>query len=180
MSLCADIRGGTLSSGGTLMTKTEELIEEAEAHGAEVIDWDFKSDRIKGMYCNGVIAVNKNLKTSAEQSAVIAEELGHHITAVGNIIDQSDVTNRKQEMRGRAWAYDRLIGLSGIVKAIDAGCQSKYEMAEYLEVAEDTLKDALFYYREKYGLCTRFDNHVIYFEPLRVIEISEIMDKKGR
>ena len=50
MSLCVDIKGGTLPCRRcAAMNKTEELLEEAKAHGAEVIDWDFKSDRIKGL-----------------------------------------------------------------------------------------------------------------------------------
>lgn len=58
------------------MNKAEELLEEAKAHGAEVIDWDFETDRIKGLYCDGVIAVSKRLSTTAEKAEVIAEELG--------------------------------------------------------------------------------------------------------
>ena len=170
MSLCADIRGGTLSSGGTLMTKTEELIEEAEAHGAEVIDWDFESDRIKGMYCDGVIAVSRKLSTSAEEASVLAEELGHHITASGNILDQNDTGNRKQELRGRAWAYNRLIGLTGIINAYKAGCRNRYEIAELLQVPESTLQEAVDYYHKKYGTCAHVDNYIICFEPLEVVE----------
>lgn len=36
-------------AGGAPMNKAEELLEEAKAHGAEVIDWDFETDRIKGL-----------------------------------------------------------------------------------------------------------------------------------
>lgn len=37
----------------------------------------------------------------AEKACVLAEELGHHYTAVGDIIDQSYYSNRKQELRGK-------------------------------------------------------------------------------
>ena len=86
------------------MTTTEELTEEARSHGAETIDWRFTSDRIKGLYCDGVIAISDRL-TGKEQAAVLAEELGHHLTASGNILDQSVTANRKQELRGRIWAW---------------------------------------------------------------------------
>lgn len=147
----------------------EEIRQEAADSGAEVIDWRF-SDRIKGLYCDGVIAINDNLQTNAEEASVLAEELGHHFTAVGDILDQSDVMNRKQELQGRAWAYNRLIGLSGIVKAYKAGCTNAYEMAELLEVTEEMLVDALAYYKSKYGLCKHLQDYVIYFEPLGVME----------
>lgn len=146
------------------MNRSEELREEALANGAEVVDWRFESDRIKGLYCDGVIAVSMRLGTTAEEAAVIAEELGHHLTASGNILDQTDVSNRKQEIKGRAWAYDRLIGLSGIARAIEAGCRNRYEAAEFLDVPEEVLQEAVDYYHEKYGLWVKYGDRIILFE----------------
>lgn len=155
----------------TRMNMAEELRQQAADSGAEVIDWKFQTDRIKGLYCEGVIALSNNIDTDAERACIIAEELGHHLTAVGDILDQSDAGNRKQEMRGRIWAYNRLIGLTGIIRAYKAGCRNRYEVADLLQVSEDTLQEALDYYREKYGLCTQIDNYVVYFEPLGVVEL---------
>jgi len=153
------------------MNRTEELRQQAADNGAEVIDWKFQTDRIKGLYCDGVIAVSKDIDTSAERTCVLAEELGHHLTASGDILDQKDTSNRKQELRGRIWAYNRLIGLTGIIKAYRAGCKNRYEIAQNLEVTEEMLQDAIDYYREKYGLCVQVDNYTIYFEPLGVMEL---------
>ena len=155
------------------MNTTEELTEEAYSHGAETIDWKFSSDKIKGLYCDGVIAISDRLNES-EKAAVLAEELGHHLTAAGNILDQSVTANRKQELRGRIWAYNRLIGLTGILRAYKIGCRNRYEIAECLDVPEDTLQEALDYYHRKYGVCTILDNYVIYFEPLGVLEIKDL------
>lgn len=153
------------------MNITEELTEEAYSHGAETIDWRFTSDRIKGLYCDGMIAISDKL-TNREHAAVLAEELGHHLTAAGNILDQNDTSNRKQELRGRIWAYNRLISLTGILGAYKMGCRNRYEMAECLDVPEDTLQEALDYYRSRYGICKQLDNYVIYFEPaLGVMEL---------
>ena len=62
----------------------------------------YNNGRIKGKR----IAIRKDLETSAEKTCVLAEELGHHYTSVGNILDQSDPNNRKQEILARTWAYD--------------------------------------------------------------------------
>ena len=153
------------------MDMTEELRQQAVDYGAEVVDWKFQTDRIKGLYCDGVIAVSKDIDTSAERTCVLAEELGHHLTACGSILDQKDTSNRKQELKGRIWAYNRLIGLTGIIKAYRAGCRNRYEIAQNLEVTEDMLQDAVDYYHEKYGLCVQVDNYAIYFEPLGVMEM---------
>jgi hypothetical protein len=172
MSVFVDSKGDTFPCRRYVpMNKTEELIEEAEAHGAEVIDWRFQTDRIKGLYCDGVIAMSKDIDTSAEKTCILAEELGHHLTASGDILDQNVTANRKQELRGRIWAYNRLIGLTGIIKAYRSGCRNRYEMAELLEVPEDVLQDAIDYYQSRYGLFTQLDNYVIYFEPLGVMEL---------
>ena len=70
------------------------------------------------------------------------------------------------------WAYNRQVGLIGIVESFRAGCQTLSEMAEYLEVTEQFLKDALERYRQKYGIYTTVDHYIIYFEPhLAVAEI---------
>lgn len=116
--------------------------------------------RIKG----NRILIRKDMKTT-QKGCVLAEELGHYHTTVGNILDQSKVENRKQEQRARAWAYNKMIGLVGIVKAYEHKCYSLHETAEFLNVTEEFLKEALKYYRNKYGDCTTIDNYIIYFEP---------------
>lgn len=155
------------------MNKTDQIKLEAHSLGVDVVDWDFKDTKIKGLYCDGTIALNSKL-TNKEQAAVLAEELGHHLTAAGDILDQSVTANRKQEHRGRIWAYNRLIGLTGILRAYKIGCRNRYEIAECLDVPEDILQEALNYYHHKYGICTNLDNYVIYFEPLGVLEIKDL------
>ena len=76
------------------MNKTDQIKLEAHSLGVDVVDWDFKDTRIKGLYCDGTIALNSKL-TNKEQAAVLAEELGHHLTAAGDILDQSVTVNRK-------------------------------------------------------------------------------------
>lgn len=123
--------------------------------------------RIKGKR----IAIRNDLP-EIQKKCVLAEELGHYHTTVGDILDQSSVANRKQELRARAWAYDRLIGIIGIIDAYKKGCQSLHEVADKLDVTEEFLSEALQYYKGKYGVCTKIDNYVIYFEPrLGVFEL---------
>ena len=62
---------------------------------------------LKGLYYNGNIAIEKKL-TQNQKACVLAEELGHHYTTVGNILDQSDTGSMKQERKARLWAYNKL------------------------------------------------------------------------
>lgn len=125
---------------------------------------------LKGLYVDGNIAIQKGM-TSAESVCTLAEEIGHYETTVGNILDLSDVRNRKQERKARLWAYNKQIGLTGIIQGYRQHCHSQYELAECLGVSEEFLREALECYREKYGCAVEVDGYTILFEPsLAVVE----------
>ena len=129
-----------------------------------------------GLIKGNKIAIRKNIETQKEKSCVLAEELGHYYTSSGDILDQSKVENRKQEYRARLYGYNLKIGLTGLIRAYEAGCRNLYEMAEYLDATEEYLKEAIDCYKSKYGLCVSVDNYVIYFEPFVVVHIIALPD----
>ena len=147
------------------MNALEHLEDEACRDGIDVIQYNFNSDRIDGLYCDGTIAINSSIESTRKKADVLAEEMGHHFTSVGDIIDLSEAQNRKQERQARLWAYNKRIGLNGIIRAYEAGCASRYEVAEFLEVTEEFLEDAIQCYREKYGTCVSIEKYTIYFIP---------------
>ena len=145
----------------------EALLDEAHHRGLVVKEKPLKynNGRIKG----NRIAIRKDIETTTEKTCVLAEELGHHYTSVGDIIDMENTQNRKQERQARLWAYNKLIGLIGIIDAYEAGCQNGYEIAEYLEVTEEYLSDCIEAYRDKYGVGVEVDNfYVMFIPPLTV------------
>lgn len=119
----------------------------------------------KGRISGNRIAIKKDIPTLKEKSCILAEEIGHYHTTVGNITDQHEPNNRKQEQKARLWGYNKKIGLIGIINAYNNGCMDIYEASEFLDVTEDFLKEALECYRQKYGEYVTFDNYIIYFEP---------------
>lgn len=157
------------------MTGYEELLTDADKENIIVTDqFDLSGTRLKGLYCDGTIALNRDMYIESEKTCVLAEELGHHYTTVGDIMDQTDTANRKQERRARIWAYHKLLSLNDLVDSYKHGCQNQFEIAEHLNVTEEFLMDCLSYYKEKYGLYVRQDNYVIYFEPLGILDIYEM------
>ncbi len=71
-------------------------------------------------------------------------------------------------------AYDKMVGLIGIVRAYRHRCQNLADMAEYLEVTKEFLQETLEQYRRKYGQEVELDNYLILFEPhLAVMERYE-------
>lgn len=147
----------------------EELLIESDNAGLTVKEkpLPLSDGRIKGHR----IAIRKDIPTQRQKADVLAEELGHYYTTVGRIVEQRSVSDRKQEYAARLWAYNRRIGLSGIILGYRNHCHNRHELAECLEVSEEFLQEALECYREKYGCYVELDGYVIMFEPhLAVME----------
>ena len=147
----------------------EQLLTAADQDGLLVKEQPLTGH--DGLIRGSRIAIRKDIETQAEKSCVLAEEIGHYRTSFGNILDQSRVESRKQEYRARLYGYNLKIGLAGLISAYEARCRDRYEMAEYLDVTEEYLEEAIDCYKAKYGLYTSVDNYIIYFEPFVVIKI---------
>jgi len=150
----------------------EDLQKEAVHQGIDIYEMPLKP-RIKGLYCDNIIAINKLIPTIIEKACVLAEELGHHHKTSGNILDQSKIENRQQENRARSWAYEKLVPLKLIVQAHKQGIKNRFELADFLGVTEDFLDAAINRYIEKYGLLAPVGNYTVIFEPLGVLELFE-------
>ena len=150
----------------------EQLLTAADQEGLLVKEQPLTEH--DGLIRGSRIAIRKDIETQAEKSCVLAEELGHHYTTAGDILDQTDVMNQKQEYRARLYGYNLKIGLTGLIRAYEAGCRSLYEMADFLDATEEYLKEAIQCYRSKYGVCTSIDNYVVYFEPFAVMRMISV------
>lgn len=124
---------------------------------------------IKGLYADNTVAINSTL-TNSEKSCTLVEELGHHYTSSGDILDQSDISNRKQERTARAWGYEKLVSIEKLIDAYKSGVRNRHELAEYLEVTESFIEEALRYFNEKYGTYYVYGKFIVYFEPLGVLK----------
>lgn len=149
------------------MNKYEELLQSAEDNGVEVKEISLSAH--DGLYMDGKIAINSDLRTTAEKACVLAEELGHHYTACGNITGKSALA-AKQEIQGRRAAHEILVPPEKLMEAMTTGCcRSRFEVAEYLEVTEEFLAEALEQYQIKYGQYIQVDGMHLFFSPLGVL-----------
>ena len=142
--------------------KYDALLDEANAEGISIKERPFKTydGRIKGKD----IYLRKDMNTT-EKACVLAEELGYYYTSVGNIIDMDSSSNRKQERQARLWAYNKQIGLKGLIRAYEHGCTASHEIAEYLDVTEEALQECIEFYRDKYGEYKTVEHYIIFFIP---------------
>ena len=122
------------------MTKYEELIGEYEHLIIE--ERPMVND---GLYADGCVWINQDMPTN-RKACVLAEEVGHYETSSGNILDQTDTGNRKQELTARKWAYNKVVPEEKISEAISAGYTEVWEIADHLDVDEQFLIEALKYY----------------------------------
>lgn len=158
------------------MTAYEELLQEVADIGMVVHERcdlgnasTTEDNYLLGLCCGVHIALARELETDADRRSILAEEYGHAIRNVGNILDQTDPDNRKEERKARLFSYDKLFGIKGIAKALMDGCRNRYEMAKYLDVSEKVLDDALICYSAKYGQRIETDDYDLYFEPCLMV-----------
>ena len=150
----------------------EQLLTTADQNGLLVKEKTLVQH--DGLLSGRRIAIRKDIETQAEKSCVLAEEIDHHCTSSGDILDQTDIMNRKQEYRARFYGYNLKIGLTGLIRAYEAGCRNLFEMADFLDATEEYLKEAIQCYKSKYGICTAVDNYIIYFEPFAVMKMITV------
>ena len=95
-------------------------------------------ENVKGLYKNGKVAIDRTL-TNREKKCTLAEELGHHYTSTGNILDLRYYQNAKQERRAREWAAKELIKYEDFRKAIK-NYQDIHQIADELNVTIEVVQ----------------------------------------
>lgn len=146
------------------MTEYEELVSNAELNGIKVKEIELQNGKEIGYYKDNKIIINSNMSES-QKYCVLAEELGHHYTSYGNILDQDNINNKKQEIKARRWGYEETAGLDKIADAIIHGATNRYEIAETLNITDIYFNKAVQYLRLKYGKTAYCKGIMFYFEP---------------
>lgn len=142
----------------------ESLIEKAENEGATIIELDFNTNKKYGRCIDNHIFLNSNM-TSIEKKEILAEELAHYRKTNGNILNQKDLRNKKQELVARRESYKILLDPVDIVHAMKYGAQNIYELADYLDITVETLNSILNDLRKQYGVGVRLGNYYLQLEP---------------
>lgn len=123
------------------MTKYEELVAEYENE----LFIEERPIRNAGLYADGIVWLSDQLPSTSKY-CVLAEEVGHYFTTCGDILDQTSLDSQKQELKARRWAYEKILPLKLIQFAFADGHTEIWDMAEYLDVEESFLKEALKHY----------------------------------
>ncbi len=135
----------------------------------EVIDTKLPGTKLKGLYIDGTIVMDTSIETESEYRCVLSEELGHHYTSDGNIIDYKSIESQRQEDRANRWALNEILPLEAFVEAYNHGCRNKFEIADFLFITEDFLEKAVNHYKSKHGGYVSVGEHAICFDPLGIM-----------
>lgn len=130
------------------ITDIYNLIEKENIILEEV---NFKQSIIEGIYfkvpgLSPTIGIHKNIISDTKKYiSVLAEELGHHFTSIGDLsaecITYTQKVNRsKQEKRARIWAANFLISDDEIVGALTHNINTLYGLSDHFNVTEEIIK----------------------------------------
>ena len=146
------------------MNSYEKLIDECDKENIEVTEKKFKSTA-KGLWKNNKIGISSDIDTIKEKYCILSEEYGHYKTTYGDILNQKDIRNRKQELIARRWGYEKICGLDKIADCIRKGAKNRYEVAELLNVTDEYFEKTIQYLKLKYG-CSAYCKGILFiFEP---------------
>lgn len=144
----------------------ETLLIKADTIGVTVKEFNLKT---RDGHCKeNRIAINKNLSTK-EKTCVLAEELAHYHLTVGDITDQENISNKKQELKARRYSYDILLEPIDIVNAMRIGCVNRFEITEYLHISEEFFEELIEDYKKQYGIGIFVGNYYLQLEPCLVL-----------
>lgn len=127
----------------------EDLLRECDANNLVVIETQLSSHM--GLIDENLILINKD-SDELTKKCVLAEEMGHWFTTYGDILNQYDVREVKQEKLARRWAFEKLLSFETIVCALSKCNGDCYDASELLDVTKDFLMQALACFIRKQGI----------------------------
>ena len=132
------------------MNELNDLYNSADVRNVRIDN--FRLDGCESLsLCDGdlcFIAIDPLLNcTSAEEKVILAHELGHCIT--GSFYNRYSVVDdrKRSERRADIFAYNLLINRDELKKQLKSGVQTVWELADYFNVTEPFMNEAVEYYQ---------------------------------
>lgn len=146
------------------MREYDDLLINANKQGFSIVEIDLGTDTPCGKCIGNTIYINNRI-TTKEKACILAEEIGHYYLTVGDITNQMDINNKKQELKARRYGYSLLIEPDDIIHAVKKGCNNRYEIADYLNISEEFFEKLIEDYKKRYGMGVLVGNYYLQLEP---------------
>lgn len=128
-----------------------QMLRLATLEGIAIEYWDFNPP-LEAVYLSRpgmqpVIGLDRRLtRDRCHFRCVLAEELGHHFTTVGNVIPRTYFHHRDRlvtnlaEYRAMSWAASYLMPIESLNKAVLEGAREPQQLASRFLVTEDMIR----------------------------------------
>lgn len=128
--------------------KLNELYDIADNNNISV--YHYELNPVKSMSVPGAIGIDTDcIETTLEEKEHLAHELGHcMLGAFYTVISPYELKSQK-EYKANRWATQKLVPFPELLDALKNGIAELWELAEYFEVSEDTIKNAFTLYESK-------------------------------
>lgn len=120
-------------------------------------------EKQKGLYINNVVYLNPK-QDQKELVSTVAEEIGHHLTTVGDIINQDTNEKRKQEQKARDIGATMVVTPQDLIDCYHERFTYIWECADFLDITRPALECALNTYRKQYPDGLIYDNYKLLFK----------------
>lgn len=134
----------------------DQLYQYAEEHNVDV-DWCLLSmaESLSILLDDGTCAIALDptkFSSSADATWKLSHELGHCMT--GSFYSRYAPLDERgrNEAKANRWAIKTLLPFEEMRAAMEAGYTERWELAEYFEVTEDMIQQAVDYYTGPCGL----------------------------
>lgn len=127
-----------------------KLYDIANKENIPIINFKMKNKAIIAKVDNQYyIGLNyPKITTSREEKEVFAEELGHYYYDAFYTSSSDINTIRQKEYKANKWKCTVLVSVNDFKQAFKNGFCSLYDIAEYLNLSEETVQFAYKYYKE--------------------------------
>ena len=125
----------------------DELYALAEEQGIEI--HDFCLNTFKSMSVPDHIAIDyRKISGVREEKEILFHEMGH--CATGSFYTGNSPLDLKEqhEFRANKWAFMKQIPVEDLKQAVRKGYKELWELADYFDVEESVIIQAVTYYRE--------------------------------
>lgn len=124
-----------------------EIYQYAADHNISIYDFPFKT--ILAMSVPDHIAIDyRRISGERQEKDVLMHEVSHNETGTFYGLKSPLETRERQEYRARKWAWLRQVPIDELRQAVAAGYTEVWDLAEYFDVPEEQLLEAVAYYRE--------------------------------
>ncbi len=83
---------------------------------------------------------------------ICAHELGHAATGALHKVSSPYETVERSEYRARRWVAQQYLTEEAFRQAMEAGCRESWQLAEYFDLPEQDIREALTYWQDRRGV----------------------------